>query len=87
MFNVFLRVYIVQNGVSITLVGSSEDNNFIKSTHIFDDFLGVGTHTNVAADNFIVYCLEGHLNLVILNLEIVSMDEGFIHIKHNCLTI
>jgi hypothetical protein len=87
MFDVLLRVNIVQNGVRITLISSSEDNNVIESTHIFYDFLGVGTHTNVATDNFIMYCLEGHFNLVILNFEIMSMNESFIHIKHYCLPI
>lgn len=64
----------VEDGVSIALVSSGEDDDIEVLADVFDNFSGVGSNVDVAANNLILYRLKGDFQFVAFHHCLISVD-------------
>jgi hypothetical protein len=74
VLNALLRVKVVEDGVCIALIACCEDNDVTVFAHIFDDFFGVRSNTDISADDFALDRFERDLYFIALGHEFVGVD-------------
>jgi hypothetical protein len=87
MLNALIRIEIIENGVSVALISSSENDHIEVFADVLDDFFGIWPNMNIAVDYFALNGLERDFELVSLEHEFICVNEGFIHVEHNCFPI